>query len=47
MKPVGETVLNVINPKSTTVHATNFILVKNDFNCLLGLANIQVLFFVT
>ena len=28
MKPVGETVLNVINPKSTTMHATNFIVVK-------------------
>ena len=37
MKPVGETVFNVINPKSNTMHATNFIVVKNHFNCLLGL----------
>ena len=31
MKRVGETVLNVINPKSNTVHATNFIVVKKCF----------------
>ena len=47
MKPVGETVLNVINPKSNTVHATNFIVVKNDFNYLLGLATIQELNLIT
>ena len=41
IKPVGETVLNVINPKSTIVHATNLIVVKNDFNCLLRLSTIQ------
>ena len=40
MKPVGKTVLNVINSKSVTVHATNFIVLKNDFNCLLGLLTI-------
>ena len=32
MKPVGKIVLDVIDPKSTAVHATNFIVVKNDFN---------------
>ena len=47
MKLVGETVLNVNNPKSNTVHATNFIAVKNNFNCLLGLSTIQELNFIT
>ena len=32
MKPVSETVLNTINPKFDTVHVTNFIVVKSNFN---------------
>ena len=47
MKLVGKTVLNVNNPKSNTVHATNCIVVKNDFNCLLDLSTIQELNFIT
>ena len=41
LKLVSEIVRNVINPKFNTVHATNFIVVKNDFNCLLVLSTIQ------
>ena len=47
MKPVSKTVPNVINPKSTTVHATNFIFVKYDFKCLLALSTIQELNLIT
>ena len=47
MKPIGESVLNVTNPKFNTVHATNFIVVKNDFNCSLGLSTIQELSLIT
>ena len=46
IKPVGETVFDVINPKFNTVHATNFIVVKNDFNCLFGLSTIQELYLI-
>ena len=47
MKPVGETFLNIINPKSAIVHTTNFIVVKNDFNYLLGLSTFQELNVIT
>ena len=47
MKPVSETVLNTINPKFDTVHVTNFIVVKSNFNCLLVLFSIQQLSLIT
>ena len=47
MKPVGETLLEVINPKTKCVHSINFIVVKNSFNCLLVLSTVQTLNLVT
>ena len=43
MKPVGESVLNVIKPKFNTVHATNFMVVRDNFDCLLSLSTDQEL----
>ena len=55
MEPVGETVLNVINPNlilcmQPISNDFNCLLVKNiknDFNCLLGLSTIQELNLIT
>ena len=47
VKPVGETLLEVINPKTKCIHSINFIVVKNSFNCLLGLSTVQTLNLVT
>ena len=40
LKPVGEATLTVFNPKSNAYETVNFVVVKNGFNCLLGLDTI-------
>jgi len=46
-KPVGETVLSVTNLKTNSVHDIKFIVVKNHFNCLLGLETSKKLNLIT
>ena len=46
MKPVGKSVLNVIKPKFNTVHATNFMVVRDNFDCLLSLSTDQELILI-
>jgi len=38
MTPMGETSLQVCNPKNGEVVSVDFIVVKNSFNCLLSLS---------
>jgi len=43
MTPVGETSLQVCNPKNGKVVSVDFIVVKNLFNCLLSLSAVRTL----
>ena len=39
--PLGETTLQLLNPKNAQVSEVDFIVVPNDFSCLLGLKTVQ------
>ena len=39
--PLGQVTLEVLNPKNTQVSEADFIVVPNDFSCLLGLITVQ------
>ena len=41
LTPLGETTLEVLNPKNAQVSEADFIAVPNDFSCLLGLKTVQ------
>ena len=47
MRPLGEAVLDVINPKNEQPAAVHFTVVDNGYTCLLGLNTIQALGLVT
>lgn len=47
MEPVGETTLEVTNPKTGSCTNINFIVVPNDLACLLGLTTVQELNLLT
>ena len=47
MKPLGEAVLNVSNPKAITSTPVRFMVVDNNFTCLLGVDTIQELGLIT
>ena len=47
LKPLGETVLRVANPRSSVESEVKFIVVPNGFTNLLGLKTIQELGFIT
>ena len=42
LKPEGETILNVTNPKNSTTHSVKFVVVNDSLNCLLGLETVQM-----
>jgi len=37
LKPEGEAILKVLNPKNSTTHSVKFMVVNDSLNCLLGL----------
>ena len=39
--PLGQVTLGILNPKNTQLCETDFIVVPNDFSCLLGLKFVQ------
>ena len=39
--PLGQITLEILNPKNTQVSETDFIVVPNDFSCLLGFKSVQ------
>ena len=39
--PLGQVTLEILNPKNTQVSEANFIVVQNDFSCLLSLNTVQ------
>ena len=39
--PLGQVTLEILNPKNTQVSEANFIVVQNDFSCLLSLKTVQ------
>ena len=39
--PLGQVTLEILNPKNTQVSEADFIVVPNDFSCLLGLKTVQ------
>ena len=41
LTPLGETTLEVLNPKNAQVSEADFIVVPNDFSCRLGLKTVQ------
>ena len=43
LKPEGETILNVTNPKNSTTHSVKFVVVNDSLNCLLGLETVQMM----
>ena len=47
MRPLGEVVLDVVNPKNEQPAAVHFTVVDNGYTCLLGLNTIQALGLVT
>ena len=47
LKPLGETLLKVVNPRTGTETEVKFIVVPNGFTSLLGLKTIQELGFIT
>ena len=47
MKPLGETVLMVVNPRTSAKSEVKFVVVPNGFTNLLGLKTIQELGFIT
>ena len=47
MKPLGETVLMVVNPRTRAKSEVKFVVVPNGFTNLLGLKTIQELGFIT
>jgi len=47
MTPVGETSLQVCNPKNGEEVSVDFIVVKNSFNCLLSLSAVRTLNLIT
>ena len=47
MRPLGEVVLDVINPKIEQSAAMHFTVVDNGYTCLLGVITIQALGLVT
>ena len=46
-KPLGETRIEVFNPKTKTSHFITFVVVTNNLSCLLGLPTIKDMNFVT
>ena len=44
---LGETTLTMKNPRTNEKHEVNFVIVPNDFECLLGLKTIQTLNLIT
>ena len=44
---LGETTLTMKNPRTNEKHEVNFVIVPNDFECLLGLKTIQKLNLIT
>ena len=47
LKPLGETILRVVNPCTTVESEVKFVVVPNGFTNLLGLKTIQELGFIT
>ena len=47
MRPLGEAVLDVVNPKKEQSAAVHFTVVDNGYTCLLGVNTIQALGLVT
>ena len=47
MRPLGEAVLDVVNPKNEQSAAVHFTVVDNGYTCLLGVNTIQALGLVT
>jgi len=47
VKSLGETELNVKNPQTGEEYAVNFVVVPNEFQCLLGLKTVQEMNLVT
>ena len=43
LKPKGEAILDVFNPKNSTVHAVKFMVVDDSLNCLLGVETVQAM----
>jgi hypothetical protein len=41
VNPLGETTLKITNPKNEEETVVDFIVVPNDYSCLLGLSTIQ------
>ena len=39
--PLGQVTLEILNPKNTQVSEADFIVVPNDFSCLLSLKTVQ------
>ena len=46
-KPLGETTLPVTNPRTDEITDVKFIVVQNDFNCLLGLNTVKSMGLIT
>ena len=46
-KPLGETTLEVLNPRSGETSAVDFVVVPNHLNCLLGISAVQHMNLVT
>ena len=47
MRPLGEVVLDVVNPKNEQPAAVHFTVVDNGYTCLLGVKTVQALGLVT
>lgn len=47
MNSLGESTLPMKNPKTEEVHEVNFVIVPNDYECLLGLKTIQKMNLIT
>ena len=47
LKPLGETILDVKNPKTGEITSTRFTVVPNGFNCLLGSTTVQEMGLIT
>ena len=47
MRPLGEAVLDVVNPKNEQPAAVHFTVVDNGYTCLLGVNTVQTLGLVT
>ena len=47
LKPLGEANLDIVNPMTGTVHTANFVVVPNDYTCLLGLKTVRDMNLIT